>query len=151
MYRKQRGTFRHAWRIGDDGGYLVEVDAVEGEGDVLQGRGVGMLGVDLQTHTVVGLQLDVGMYFLVEPEEEVVVLVEGILLVPQHRTVGDKADVQAAVDHLGLGTDAGAQLVGGIVIAHTKRGAALLQDAVEECVEDELRILLVVAYPSTEG
>ena len=53
---------------------------------------------------------------------------------------------QTAVDDLGLGTDAGTHAVVGIIIAHAKGGAMFLQDAVEQRVEDKLRVFLVVAY-----
>ena len=53
---------RHAWCIGDDGGDFVEVELMEGDGEVLQGRGVGFFGIDLHTHAVIGSQVNLGLH-----------------------------------------------------------------------------------------
>ena len=56
----------------------------------------------------------------------------------------------AGIHHLSLHTQPGAQLVVGIIVAYAHRGAMLLQYAVEQGIEHELRILAVVAYLSSE-
>ena len=58
---------------------------------------------------------------------------------------------QSAVHHLALRPDAGSHAVLGIVVADSYRGTTLLEHSVEECIEDKLGILLVVADLSAKG
>ena len=141
----------HAGSIGDDGGHLMQVEAVETDGDVLQGGGVCVLGIDLHTHAIVSHQVDLRTYAVVSTQEEVVVGIETELLIAQGRPFGNEVEVQATVEHLGLGTYACTQLVVGIVVANAKGGATLLQQTIEEGVEHKLRVLLVVTYLTTKG
>ena len=128
-----------------------QVDAMEADGEVLQHGGVLMLGVDLQTCLLVGDKVYLRLDLLIAGEENVVVFVQVELLVTQRRTVGQKSEAQAVVLHLGCGSDADTHTALPVEIAQARQCPVLMDVAVEKGVEDELRILLVVADLSLIG
>ena len=141
---------RHAGSIGNDRRQLGQVDTVQADGDVLPRRGVAMLGIDFDTGAIVGYQVHLDLHPVVAPKEDVVVFVEIELLVAQRRALGHEMDVQAAVNHLDLRTDARTQLVLRVEVAHAHRSAASLHGTVEEGVEHEVGVLFVITYLAAE-
>ena len=133
-------------QIGYDGGQLAEVDLMEREGEVLQHRGVLILGVELQTGIVVGYQVHFRLYLLVSADEDEVVLVEVELLVAYRRTFWHQPQSQAVLFHIDGGSKTYAHLALVVVVAQSGHDAVLMEMAIDEGIEHELRILLVVAY-----
>ena len=64
---------RHTGHEGKNGGNLSEIELVQTNGNILQIGGIGLLGIDLHTHAISGLQLNMGAYLIVLAQEEVVV------------------------------------------------------------------------------
>ena len=93
---------RHTGHEGKNGGDLSEIELIQTEGDILQIGGIGLFGVDLHTHTVSGLQIDMGAYLIVLAQEEVVVGIQVELLVTQCRTLRNEVEVESAIEHLNL-------------------------------------------------
>ena len=93
---------RHTGHEGKNGGNLSEIELIQTEGDILQIGGIGLFGVDLHTHTVSGLQIDMGAYLIVLAQEEVVVGIQVELLVTQCRTLRNEVEVESAIEHLNL-------------------------------------------------
>ena len=136
--------------VGQDAGDLAQVQLVEADGDVLQRRGVAVLGIDFYAGAVVGNEVYLRAHLMTARQQDEVVGVEVELLVADGRTFGQQVQVDAGIDHLGLGAQTDAQTVVDVVVAHAEGGAALLEQSVDEGVEDKLRVLLVVAHLTLE-
>ena len=120
------------------------------QGQVLHIRRVCILCVYLHAHPVVGTQVEISLDLSCLAEEDKVAPIEAEFLVAQRRPFGNQVEVDASVCHLSLSANACSQLVVGIEDANPEGGTTFLQNAVEEGVEDELRVLLVVAYLSAK-
>ena len=140
----------HAGHIGDNRGHLVQIEFVQADGDVLQSGWVAVRGIDLHTHAVLSQQVHIGFHLLIIAQEQIVVGVQLEELIAQGGRFRHKTEMKSAIQHLSLSTNAGTHLIVSIVIAHTKGGSTLLQHAIEEGIEHELRIALVVANLSSE-
>ena len=116
----------HAWHIGDDRGYLVQIEFVQADGDVLQSSRVAVRGINLHTHAVLSQQVYIGFHLLVVAQEQVVVGVQLEELVAQGGRFRHKTEMKSAIQHLSLSTNAGTHLIVSIVIAHTKGGSTFL-------------------------
>ena len=130
---------------------FAQVELVQADGDVLQCRWVRLLAVYLDASAVVGHEVYASLHLVVATQEDVVVLVEVELLISDGGPLGHEVEADAAIHHLCLCSQSDAELVAGVIVAQSEGGSALLQHAVEEGVEHELRILLVVAHLSAEG
>ena len=130
---------------------FAQVDTVQRYRQVLQHRGVLVLCVDLHARTVVGDEVYLRLYLLVLGDEDIVVAVQVEFLISQCRSFRHESEAQAVGLHLCRRTnpDAHATLV--VVIAQTCQGTVLMDMAVDEGVEHELRVPLVVAYLSLIG
>ena len=104
-----------------------------------------MLGVDLHTSLIVRDEIDFRLDLLTAGEEDVVVFVQVELLISQRRTVGQEPEAQTFFLHLGCGSDADTHTALPVEIAQARQCPVLVDVAIEEGVEDELRVLLVVA------
>ena len=135
-----------AGQVGYHRRQLSQVNVVQADGKVLQHGRVLVLCVDLHTGLVVGDEVYLGLYLLVACQEDVVVLVQVELFIAQGRTVGHQPEAHAVVLHLCCGSDAYAHAPLGIVEAQAGQRPVLVEMAVDEGVEDELRILAVVAH-----
>ena len=117
---------------------------MRGDGDVLQRFSVFVVGEDLQSHAVGGLHLHVGADTAVAVEEDIVAVVDAKLLVGQYRVVAREMDAYAVVLHGGFEAESESELVLGVEETRSERCATALQRAVEEGVEDILRVFLAV-------
>ena len=138
-------------QIGDYGGNLAQVDAVQAQRQVLQHRGILVLRIELQTCPVVGDEVHLGLYPFAFGDVDEVVLVQVELLIADGRTLGHQSQAQPFVFHLGGGSQSNTHLALGIVVTQSHQGSVLVDVTVEEGIEHELRILLVVADLSLIG
>ena len=135
-----------ARQVGDDGRQLSQVDMVQADGEVLEHRGVLVLGVDLHTRLVVGDEVYLRLYLLVARQEDVVVGIEVKLLVADGGSLGHQPEAQASWLHLGRGPDPDAHPPLVVIVAQSCQCPMLVEVSVDEGVEHELWVLAVVAY-----
>ena len=140
----------HAWHIGDDRGHLVQIEFVQADGNVLQSSWVAVRGINLHTHAVLSQQVYIGFHLLVVTQEQIVVGIQLEEFIAQGGRFGHETEMKSAIQHLSLSTNAGTHLIVGIIIANAKGGSTLLQHAIEEGIEHELRIAFVVAHLTSE-
>ena len=126
--------------VGYYGRQLSQIDVMETDGEILQHRGVLMFGVNLHTRFVIGNEVNLRLDFLVLGEEDVVVFIQREFLVADGRPVGHKPEAQTFVLHLCRRS-----------YPDTCQSTVLVDMAVDEGVEHELRIALVVTYLSLIG
>ena len=138
-------------QIGNHGGDLTQVDAVQTQCQILQHRRILILRIEFQTSPVVGDKVYLSLYLLVFGDVDEVVLVQVELFVADGRALGHQSQAQPFVFHLGGGPEPYTHLAFGIEVAQSDQGSVLVEVAVEEGVEHELGILLVVADLSLIG